>query len=177
MTINPSVREQVRQRAKFACEFCGVSEVDSGGELTIDHFKPKAKSGDDNLDNLIYCCICCNQYKHDYWPENSAASSLWNPRHETASKHFLELPDGTLRPLTETGAFTLICLRLNRQSLIDHRLQKRQNAENARLLIHHREIIKLNHQAFARLTELMNEQRRHIEEQQRIIQIFLGNTL
>ncbi|MDZ7362610.1 MAG: hypothetical protein ONB46_18080 [candidate division KSB1 bacterium] len=94
----------------------------------------------------------------------------------TASKHFLELPDGTLRPLTETGAFTLICLRLNRQSHIDHRLQKRQNAEKARLLIHHREIIKLNHQAFARLTELTNEQRRHIEEQQRIIQISLGNT-
>jgi hypothetical protein len=175
MTINPSVREQVRRRAKFACEFCGATEADSGGELTIDHFKPKAKGGDDSLDNLIYCCIACNQYKHAHWPENPNSLSLWNPRHEPTSKHFLELPDGTLRPLTETGAYTLHCLRLNRQPLIDHRLQKRQNAENARLLIHHQEIIRLNQQAFAQLAELIREQRKHIEEQQRIIQLFMEN--
>jgi len=177
MTINPGVREQVRHRAKFACEFCGASEVDSGGELTIDHFKPKAKGGDDSLDNLVYCCICCNQYKHDHWPENPNASSLWNPRYEPASKHFVELPTGMLRPLTETGAFTLRWLRLNRQPLIDHRLQKRRHAENARLLIHQREIIRLNNQALARQAGLMEEQRERIEEQQRIIQLFVEDSV
>lgn len=177
MTINSSVRDQVRQRAHFACEFCGTSEADSGGELTIDHFKPKAKGGDDSLGNLIYCCISCNQYKHAHWPENPNALSLWNPRYEPAAKHFFELPDGTLRPLTETGVYTLRCLRLNRQPLIDHRLQKRQNAENARLLTRYREIIKLNQQAFARQTELIEEQRKHIEEQQRIIQLFMENNV
>ncbi len=34
------MRELVRQRAHFACEFCGVTETDVGGELTIDHFQP-----------------------------------------------------------------------------------------------------------------------------------------
>jgi hypothetical protein len=111
----------------------------------------------------------------NYWPENPTDSSLWNPRHEPALKHFLELPDGTLRPLTETGAFTLRCLRLNRQPLIDHRLQKRQNAENVRLLTRQRDIIRLNQQAFARQAELIEEQRKRIEEQQRIIQLFKEN--
>jgi len=38
MTITADIREQVRQRANFACEFCGVTETDTGGHLTVDHF-------------------------------------------------------------------------------------------------------------------------------------------
>ena len=36
--IADSIRVEVRQRAEFRCELCGISETDSGGELTIDHF-------------------------------------------------------------------------------------------------------------------------------------------
>ena len=62
MSIKPAIREQVRQRAQLACEFCGIAEADVGSQLTIDHFQPRAKGGDDSLDNLIYCCAACNQY-------------------------------------------------------------------------------------------------------------------
>ncbi len=79
MSIKPAIREQVRQRAQLACEFCGITEADVGSQLTIDHFQPRAKGGDDSLDNLIYCCTSCNQYKHDYWPSSPDATSLWNP--------------------------------------------------------------------------------------------------
>lgn len=113
MTITDEIREQVRRRADFACEFCGVTETDTGGELTVDHFQPKAKGGADSLDNLLYCCARCNQYKLDYWPMHADDPALWNPRREPASLHFLELDDGTLQPLTTTGAFTLKRLRLN----------------------------------------------------------------
>jgi hypothetical protein len=44
MMIKAVVREQVRQRANFACEFCGISEIDAGGELTIDHFQPNSRT-------------------------------------------------------------------------------------------------------------------------------------
>jgi 5-methylcytosine-specific restriction endonuclease McrA len=60
MTVPASTRQQVRQRAGFACEFCGVGETDTGGLLTVDHFQPKSKGGADDLDNLIYCCPGCN---------------------------------------------------------------------------------------------------------------------
>jgi 5-methylcytosine-specific restriction endonuclease McrA len=48
MSIIAEVRLVVRQRAGFVCEYCGVSETDSGGELTIDHIRPQAKAGSDD---------------------------------------------------------------------------------------------------------------------------------
>lgn len=63
MTVSGEIRELVRQRANFACEYCGVSEIDSGGYLTLDHFQPLSKGGTDALVNLIYACPRCNQYK------------------------------------------------------------------------------------------------------------------
>jgi 5-methylcytosine-specific restriction endonuclease McrA len=65
MTVPAATWEQVRQRAALSCEFCGVTEADTGGRLTVDHFQPTAKRGTDDPDNLIYCCFRCNQYKHD----------------------------------------------------------------------------------------------------------------
>src|SRR3990172_3807127 len=101
MTVFAVAREQVRQRADFTCEFCGVSETDVGGQLTVDHFQPIAKEGSADLDNLIYCCIHCNQYKADYWPQLSDDPLLWNPRSESALKHFFQLEDGRLHPRSE----------------------------------------------------------------------------
>jgi 5-methylcytosine-specific restriction endonuclease McrA len=65
MTISDEIRNRVRQRADFVCEYCGVTETDTGGILTIDHFQPKSRGGSDDPDNLIYCCNRCNQYKLD----------------------------------------------------------------------------------------------------------------
>jgi len=63
MSIPEAVRERVRQRAGFACEYCGVTETDTAGQLTLDHFHPRARGGGDAPDNLIYCCHRCNEYK------------------------------------------------------------------------------------------------------------------
>ncbi len=134
MTIQPALREQVRQRAGLACEFCGVTETDVGSELTIDHFRPRAKGGSDHFGNLVYCCCACNQYKSDYWPTTPEDAKLWNPRLELFTKHVLELDDGVLHSLTPAGAFTVERLRLNRSPLVALRLRKRQAAEHARVL-------------------------------------------
>jgi 5-methylcytosine-specific restriction endonuclease McrA len=87
MSISADLRTQVRQRADFACEYCGVEEIDVGGELTIDHFQPRIHQGGDELENLIYCCVRCNQYKLDYWPILVTDPVLWNPRREPRSLH------------------------------------------------------------------------------------------
>ena len=49
MTISRNDLEQVRRRAGFACEYCSVTETDSGGPLTVDHFQPQARGGTDEL--------------------------------------------------------------------------------------------------------------------------------
>ena len=173
MTIKSRVRNEVRQRASFACEFCGISETDAGSQLTIDHFQPKAKGGDDSPSNLIYCCSKCNQYKLDYWPENDADPMLWNPRIESASQHFLELNEGTLHPLSSTGAFTIRRLRLNRPPLIAHRLFKRRVAEEVRLLTSYKDLVRLVEQLLAQQSALLQEQQKLLTEQRQLLQMLL----
>jgi 5-methylcytosine-specific restriction endonuclease McrA len=60
MTLSETLWEQVRRRANECCEYCGVTETDSAGRLTVDHFQPRAQGGPDELDNLLYCCWRCN---------------------------------------------------------------------------------------------------------------------
>jgi hypothetical protein len=173
MTITDDIREQVRQRANFACEFCGVTETDTGGELTVDHYQPRARGGDDSLENLLYCCPRCNQYKLDYWPTKPDDPLLWNPRCEPASQHFLELDDGTLHPLTAVGAFTLKRLRLNRPPLVAYRLRKRQQAEEIRLLTRYRETVLLLERLNTQLSDLMEEQRQLLWEEWELLRLLL----
>mgnify|MGYP006306057101 CR=1 FL=1 len=165
--ITVSLRERVRQRASFACEFCGISETNAGGRLTVDHFQPRSKGGDDSFDNLLYCCARCNQYKLDYWPLKPDAPHLWNPREEPFTQHFLELEDGTLQPITATGAFTLKRLRLNRPPLVAHRLHNKE----LRLLERYRDLVQLLESLLSQQAVLLEEQQRLLREQKRLLQI------
>ena len=173
MKVAASVREQVRQRANLACEFCGVTETDTGGRLTIDHFQPKTKGGDDHLGNLLYCCIRCNQYKQDYWVAGSDDPQLWNPRLEPASQHFIKLDDGRLHPLTAAGEFTLKRLRLNRPPLVAYRLNKQQWAEEIHLLGRYRDLTRLLEQLHTQIADLVDEQRELLSEQQKLLRLLL----
>jgi hypothetical protein len=170
MSISERVRAEVRQRAHFACEFCGVSEVDTGGLLTIDHFKPRSAGGTDSPDNLIYCCIRCNQYKHHYWPQNTEAPQLWNPRMEPASHHLLELDDGALHPLTEIGAFTIRRLRLNRSPLVAYRLRKRHLVAESQLLRRYLDLLNVQEQLLVQQSILLEEQQQLLHG----LQTYLG---
>lgn len=173
MTISTDLRERIRAYANFACEFCGVREEDTGGQLTIDHYRPKSKGGHDDFENLLYCCIRCNQYKMDYWPEQPGDALLWNPRQEPFSDHFLELDDGTLHPLTPVGAFTLARLRLNRPPLVAYRKRRQQHAREIRLLTHYRELVELLEHLQDQSTQLMLEQQELLREQQRLLRLLL----
>lgn len=139
--ITPEIRQFVRIRAGYACEYCGVTEESTGAELTIDHNRPQTKDGGDEPDNLIYGCARCNQHKATYWPSQPTVIPLWNPRITPASEHFLELDNGFLSPLTETGKQTIQTFRLNRLPLVKHRLYKLTTRRKAALLNRHREIV------------------------------------
>ena len=173
MNLDADVRDQVRQRASFCCEYCGIREIDTGGLLTIDHFRPTSKGGTDNLDNLIYSCVRCNQYKLDYWPVDTDGPMLWNPRQEPSDRHFRELDDGTLYPLTPTGVLTLERLRLNRPPLVAHRLRRRQERERIRLLTRYRELTVLLEQMLDQQADLMEEYQTLLREQRELLQLLI----
>jgi hypothetical protein len=173
VNLSPQIRFQVRQRANFACEFCGVTEIDAGGELTIDHFRPQTKRGTNELDNLVYCCPRCNQYKAAYWPVNPAAPVLWNPREEPIEKHLIALADGRLHPITETGTFTLIRLKLNRPELLAWRLRQQSFMEENRLLSRFGEIVTLMEQLHRQQQALIQEQREVLEAQRETLRLLI----
>lgn len=66
MSISPEMREKVRVRYTYCCAYCSVSEIDIGGLLEIEHFRPVSKGGTDSLDNLVYACTICNRHKASY---------------------------------------------------------------------------------------------------------------
>ena len=174
MTVPADIREQVRQRAGFVCEFCGVSETDNGAQLTIDHFQPHSKGGSDEFGNLVYSCVRCNQYKQDYWPLQAGEPKLCNPRSGPFHQHFIELEDGCLHPLTASGAFTLQRLRLNRAPLILWRLRKRRQEEELRLLEHYRDLAQLLAELHRQKASLLEDQKKLLAEQQTLLRLLLG---
>jgi len=123
--IRPAQREALRRLYNFRCGYCGVSEVDRGAELTVDHFQPRSQGGTDAVGNLVYCCHACNEYKGNYYQPETLERIL-HPLRDNLPEHILEQEDGTLYALTPTGAFHIAQLHLNRPTLIAHRLVERQ---------------------------------------------------
>jgi 5-methylcytosine-specific restriction endonuclease McrA len=84
-----SERNALRALYQFRCAYCGTTEVDAGGELTVDHFQPHARGGADAPDNWVYACIICNDYKGDYWQPDSVRRIL-HPLHDHFAEHISE---------------------------------------------------------------------------------------
>jgi len=122
--IKESLRQSIRVRDDYRCSYCGVSETDVGSELTIDHIQPQYHGGDDNPDNLVYCCHPCNEFKGNYW-RTEPDLRLLNPLRDNIAEHLREQDDGMLLALTNRGTNHLRVLHLNRPELIAYRVRKR----------------------------------------------------
>ena len=119
----------IRQRYNYRCGYCGVSEADTGSELTLDHYRPHSANGGDDEDNLVYACIKCNQFKGDFFPDTDYLQHgrrVLHPLHDEISAHIREdIPRGYLEPLTEMGRFHIALLQPNRPALVAHRIRQR----------------------------------------------------
>jgi hypothetical protein len=124
---HPKLRE-VRQRYAFCCGYCGVSEAEVGGELTVDHFRPSAAGGDESDETLVYACVRCNQYKGALLPDATDLTPgrrLLHPLQDDFAEHLREdEATGRLEGLTATGRFHIEALRLNRPALVANRQRR-----------------------------------------------------
>lgn len=129
--ITQQDRAVVRHAYNQRCGYCGVREEEAGSELEIDHFRPRSVGGGEEPENLIYCCAACNRLKGNFWPasESPTHRRLLHPRHDDLTAHLREEADGRLTALTETGAFHLERLRLNRPPLIALRRARLEKAQ------------------------------------------------
>ena len=105
MVIPKSLYHIVRQRARFRCEHCHYPELLSSAPLSIDHIQPQSLGGSDTLDNLALACRRCNERRYNFTtgidPETEAEASLFNPRQQIWSEHFLWSAD-TLKIIGKT---------------------------------------------------------------------------
>lgn len=173
MTGNSLVIVEVRQRANSRCEYCETSETAGGGQLTIDHFRPRSKGGNDDHDNLVYCCFRCNLFKGDYWPDESSKSSLFNPRCDKREDHFWLSDSGEIFGLTDRGKFTICRLRLNRPPLVVRRQNDYLTAQERQLLEQSQDAIQSLIRLSRQQRELLKSQRLLLEEQRRLIDLIL----
>jgi hypothetical protein len=173
VSISKSLRQIIRKRANFRCEYCGVSETESGGELTLDHFQPISVNGDSSEENLIYCCFRCNLYKGDYWTTEPSQTPIFNPKKDKFDDHFWLAETGKLFGLTETGEFAVKLLRLNRPSLITKRRQDFQNLEEQQILEQTNKALETLIQLSQQQRELLQKQQEFLREQQRLIEFLI----
>lgn len=61
--ISKKLRFEVFKRDKFTCQYCGKSAPDV--VLEVDHIKPVAKGGTNDIMNLVTSCMECNRGKSD----------------------------------------------------------------------------------------------------------------
>ena len=163
--------QAVRKRYQYRCGYCGVSETDTGGELTIDHYHPVSAGGDDSDDNLVYTCYRCNLYKSDIQMDPALPESefrILHPLLDSTTAHLLlNVLTGKLEPLTDRGRFHLVTLRLNRAELIAHRQQKRMvELLRVRMDVYEQEIAQLRQEILVQseLLVRLSEQQRQITD-------------
>ncbi|RFA07215.1 HNH endonuclease [Subtercola boreus] len=58
----PVSRRGVLRRDNQRCAYCGKSAT------TIDHIQPRSRGGKDTWENLVACCLRCNNLKSDRTP-------------------------------------------------------------------------------------------------------------
>ena len=124
LALSDEMRRAVRENYQYRCGYCGVHEEDTGAELTIDHHRPQSHSGGDELENLVYCCSKCNQYKGSYWHETEYIRLL-HPQQDDFRAHLYEEPSSELVGKTLEGSFLIQRLHLNRPELTAYRQKKR----------------------------------------------------
>ncbi len=70
----PVTRRGVLRRDDHRCGYCGKAAA------TIDHILPRSRGGADSWENLVACCLRCNNLKSDRTPQEMGWSLRITPR-------------------------------------------------------------------------------------------------
>ena len=111
---------QVANRARHICEYCRAPESDSSEQFQVEHIRPTARGGQDDLSNVALSCPRCNRWKshatHALDRHSGMAVALFNPRRDAWAEHFRadrQRTTFTIVGLTPTGRATVERLGMN----------------------------------------------------------------
>ena len=132
MTIHKVLRQLVRERAKFLCEYCHSPEWSSADLFTLEHIRPQSKGGSDELDNLALACRRCNERRYNFTTgidsKSGIETPLFQPRQQLWAEHFIWTADIIkIISLTSVGRATNNRLDLNDEFHNDGFIQRARN--------------------------------------------------
>jgi hypothetical protein len=119
--IDPRLREEVRRRANFRCEYCLFPNAFAELRFQVDHIVARQHGGETVLDNLAFCCPHCNKFKGPNLsaidPATGQTVRVFNPRSDEWAKHF-EWSGARIIGLTLIGRATENLLKFNRSDRV-----------------------------------------------------------
>ena len=131
--ISPALREEVRSRGRYRCEYCLISEELALIRHEVDHIIAVKHGGASNSDNLALSCTLCNRHKGSDLAsidsETGALLRLFHPRRDRWDEHF-ELRGPMIVAHSGIGRATIRLLQLN----LPQRIKEREAMIQAGLL-------------------------------------------
>ncbi len=84
-------RKNILLRDRYTCQYC--ERTGPAGELTMDHVIPRSRGGASTWENLVACCIECNNRKGNRTPDEAGMKLTRQPRPFTmhTSRHIMRL--------------------------------------------------------------------------------------
>jgi 5-methylcytosine-specific restriction endonuclease McrA len=118
MPISDSIKQAVRERANYLCEYCHSQERLSANRFTFDHIIPRSLGGSDDISNLALACRRCNERRYNFVagidPETQGIVPIYNPRQQQWEEHLIWTENGAvLQGITAIGRATCVRLDLN----------------------------------------------------------------
>jgi hypothetical protein len=114
--MDAQLRQSVRVRAAYQCEYCRFPQELSELRFHIEHVIPRQHGGGDEADNLALACPNCNLRKGPNLtgidPETGEVVRLFHPRRDTWSDHF-DYAGSAIVGATPIGRTTLSLLQMN----------------------------------------------------------------
>ena len=72
----PLTKRNILRRDGHRCQYCGTTQ----GPMTVDHVIPKDMGGKDTWENLVCCCVRCNNRKGNRTPEQAGMKLIRPPK-------------------------------------------------------------------------------------------------
>jgi 5-methylcytosine-specific restriction endonuclease McrA len=124
--MKQSIRAFVRTRANDCCEYCQAQASFSHDSFSVEHIIPSSLNGTDDLSNLAWSCLSCNNIKYTSTTaidaETGQVVPLFHPRVDSWADHFEWSEDSTLLTgKTPVGRATISRLQLNRFGVVNYR--------------------------------------------------------
>jgi hypothetical protein len=124
--MDARLRDAVRRRAAYQCEYCLLRQQHSEIVHHIEHIVARQHGGDDGFDNLALACHRCNLQKGPNLsgidPVSGNAVALFHPRRDRWLEHF-HYHDASIAGLTPVGRTTVRVLAMNDDRRLDLRLE------------------------------------------------------